>query len=81
MEWYQSKTCADQGLVVCQETGADIAVVYDKAHTPLIAAAPALLDAAQGFLAELDSGNDFAAWEAAKAKLRQAVQDAKEEPK
>ena len=41
----------------------------------------ALLEAAEGFLAELDSGNDFAAWEAAKAKLRQAVQDAKEEPK
>lgn len=78
MEWYQSKTSGDQGLVICQATGANIAVVYDNAHTPLIAAAPALLEAAQELLAEVRSGNDFAAWEAAKAKLHLAVQDAKE---
>lgn len=80
MNWYQSKTNSHQGLIVCETTGANIAVVYDKAHTPILAAAPALLEAARDFIAELDSGDDFAKWEAAKAKLRHAIQEASEEP-
>lgn len=32
-----------------------------------------LLAASEAFLAELDSGGDFAAWEEAKKKLREAV--------
>lgn len=81
MPWYQSKASGGQGLVICEATGANIAVVYDKAHTPLIAAAPALLAAAEDFIAELDSSGDFENWEGVKAKLRAAIQDAKEEPR
>ena len=33
--WYESKA-GDQGLIIDEETGADIAVIYDKKHTELI---------------------------------------------
>lgn len=36
-----------------------------------------LLAASEAFLAELDSGGDFAAWEAAKKRLREAVAEMK----
>lgn len=43
--WYVAKTSNDQGLVISEVTGANIAVTYDKKDAPLIAAAPELLKA------------------------------------
>lgn len=40
--WYEAKTGNHQGLVIEEETGRNVAVVYDKADARLIAAAPAL---------------------------------------
>lgn len=46
--WYcNTKKDAIQGLVYDEQTGANIAVVYDPKNTPLIAAAPELLEAAK----------------------------------
>lgn len=46
--WYyhESVNAHDQGLIISEETGANVAVVYNgKADTSLIAAAPELLEA------------------------------------
>ena len=45
MKWYHAKigNIHDQGLVIDEETGENIAVVYDKKNAPLLAAAPELL--------------------------------------
>lgn len=43
--WYLAKTGNHQGLIIDEQTGANIAVAYDKADGPLIAAAPELLEA------------------------------------
>ncbi|USM11460.1 hypothetical protein vBCbaSRXM_15 [Citromicrobium phage vB_CbaS-RXM] len=75
-EWYAAGTGNHQGLVIDRATGANIAVCYDKAHAPMIAAAPTLLHAAKEFIAELDSSGDFANWERVKAQLREAVEGA-----
>lgn len=44
-EWYNADTGSDQGLVICEQSGNNIAVCYDKEHAPLIAAAPKMLAA------------------------------------
>jgi hypothetical protein len=43
--WYVASTGNHQGLVIEEKTGRNIAVTYDKADAPLIAAAPELLGA------------------------------------
>jgi len=43
-----------QGLIVDETTGENIAVAYDKANAPLIAAAPELLALAREFESYLD---------------------------
>lgn len=43
-EFYSGKTCAGQGVVVNQETGRDVALVYDLADTPLLTASAAMLE-------------------------------------
>lgn len=44
--WYEAKMGNDhQGLIANESTGANVAVVYDKRHARLIAAAPDLLEA------------------------------------
>jgi len=48
-KWYEGNTGNHQGLVINEETGENIAVVYDKANTPLIASAPELLEACKLF--------------------------------
>jgi hypothetical protein len=48
-----------------------------EADAHLVAAAPDLLAASEAFISELDSGNDFMAWEKAKADLRAAISKAK----
>ena len=50
-----------------------------EANASLIAAAPDLLEAGEAFLRELDEGDSFPAWEAAKAKLRAAIAKARGE--
>ncbi len=42
--WYVSRLAGDhQGAVADEKTGATIALVYDKANAPLLAAAPRML--------------------------------------
>lgn len=43
--WHVAKTGNHQGLIVAEGSGANIAVTYDKADAPLIAAAPELYEA------------------------------------
>lgn len=38
--WYGANVSGDQGLVIDEKTGRNIAVVYDKKDTQLIASAP-----------------------------------------
>jgi len=52
---------------------AEIVGPRHAANARLIAAAPDLLAAAQHVAAQLGGGNDFAAWEAAKAALLTAI--------
>jgi len=40
MKWYGRKSSGDQGIIVDENTGASIAVVYDQANTDILAAAP-----------------------------------------
>lgn len=57
--WYVAETGNHQGLVIDESTGANIAVAYDKAHAPLIAAAPEamqLLEQARSMLEDLENG-------------------------
>lgn len=42
MNWTGQATSSDQGLIIDDETGKNIAVAYDTKHTNLIAAAPKL---------------------------------------
>lgn len=49
--WYVAGTGNHQGLVIDERTGTNIAVTYDKAHAPIIAAAPAMLAALKAGLA------------------------------
>lgn len=43
--WYEASTGNHQGLIVEEVTGRTVAVAYDKADAPLIAAAPDMLAA------------------------------------
>lgn len=55
MTWYTAKTSGDQGLIIEEETGRNVAVVYDKKDAPLLAAAPELLQAVKEIL-------DYGVW-------------------
>ena len=55
--------------------GIDAETLEREAH--LVAAAPDLLAASEAFISELDSGDNFMAWEETKAKLRAAITKAK----
>lgn len=48
--WYESSTGNHQGLIASEATGENVAVSYDKADAPLIAAAPELLEALEAFV-------------------------------
>jgi len=52
--WYEAKTGNTQGLVVDEQTGANVAVVYDKANARLIAAAPELLETLKTIVADYE---------------------------
>jgi hypothetical protein len=48
--WYTASTGNHQGLVISEQTGADICVTYDKKDAPLIATAPKMLRAIHALL-------------------------------
>lgn len=43
-QWYEAKTGNHQGLIIDENDGRNVAVAYDKADAPLLAAAPELLE-------------------------------------
>lgn len=45
--WYEGNTGTHQGLVIDEQTGENIAVIYKKENATLISAAPELLEACQ----------------------------------
>ena len=51
--WFTANMGNHQGLVIDEDTGRNIAVCYDKADAPLIAAAPKLLAACREATAAL----------------------------
>ena len=55
--YYHKTTSSDQGLVIDEQTGRTVAVVYDAKDAPLLAAAPALLKACQAALQYLQDTN------------------------
>ena len=57
--WYEASTGNHQGLIINEQTGANIAVAYDKQDARLIAAAPDLLDALQQVLTASEDGGDM----------------------
>lgn len=76
--WYVSKTGDHQGLVVSEATGENIAVVYDKANAPLMAAAPDLLVAIRDIagLAQMQDVYDVAELHTALADIFNHAVDA-----
>ena len=49
MSWFVSRRSAGrQGLVICEQSGRNVAVAYDGADAPVLAAAPDLLAACSG---------------------------------
>ena len=55
MKWYAKdlNNIGDQGIVIDEETGRSVAVVYDKEDMDLIAASPDLLIACKLAIAEM----------------------------
>lgn len=77
--WYVGKTSGCQGLVIAERDGANIAVTYDKADAPLVAAAPDLLEACECAVSSnpFMSGKaqisiDATAWDAIRAAIAKA---------
>ena len=65
---------AEQGLIIDEETGKNIAVAYDKKDMDLIAAAPELLEALKAAIAALSQNKIFPAdIKAAKKFLNNAI--------
>lgn len=52
--WYEASAGNDQGLIIEEGSGRNVAVTYDKADAPLIAAAPAMLAALQSIARVMD---------------------------
>ena len=78
--WTVAKTGNHQGLIVEGNTGRNIAVSYDKADAPLIAAAPGLLEASKALMEEMKSRFDYVEAtpeeEAAFCKMEAAINEA-----
>jgi len=73
--WYAPKSSNHQGTIVNEGDGRTVAVAYDKADAPLIAAAPELLEALQTILSyhdkdEIDDNWQLKEASAAIAKAR-----------
>ncbi len=57
--WYACATSAQQGLIIDEATGRNVAVAYDETDKDLIAAAPAMLAALQMAQATLERHGIF----------------------
>lgn len=55
--WYEASTGNHQGLIIEETTGRNVAVAYDKADAPLIAAARELLHIAKAYVAICEAKN------------------------
>lgn len=80
--WYEAKTGSDQGLVVEEKTGKNIAVTYEKKNAELIVTAvnnyQALLEACElacDFINGIENFNDDA--EDTLHELRETLKDAR----
>ena len=74
--WYEANMSGDQGLVIDEATGANIAVVYDKANAKLIAAAPDLLEALEALLIvckEAQCSDSYWLYKQARAAIQKAT--------
>ena len=49
-KWFVASTGNQQGIVIDETDGRNVAVIYDKADAPIVAAAPELLAACVMFL-------------------------------
>ena len=54
--WYGKITGSNQGLIIDETTGENIAVAYDPINTTLIAMAPRMLDELKDIALALDNG-------------------------
>ena len=73
--WYVGKTGNHQGIVIDQSTGRNVAVTYQAADAPLVAAAPELLRALESLLnlvtaASLNQCQPISEAQAARAKAK-----------
>lgn len=70
--WYATKAAGNgQGLVIDGDTGETVAVAYDMKDTPLLAAAPIMLEALRLVLAH-DGALTGADWTAIRAAIAKA---------
>ena len=83
MSWYKARMSGNgQGLVIEQDTGRTVAVVYDDRDMALLAAAPALLAALEYAMREVEGyeqrtgAHQFCHWI---TTARGAIAQAKEE--
>jgi hypothetical protein len=53
--WHKCNTSNDQGLIIQENTGENIAVTYEAKNAALVAAAPELLEACKAALSALES--------------------------
>jgi hypothetical protein len=87
MNWTGQITSSDQGLIIDDETGRNIAVAYDPTHTNLIASAPDLLEALKAARQwhngdkwrEGYTADQHAAWEAHRDMMDAAIAKATRE--
>ena len=56
-KWYVGKTGNEQGLIIDEEAGRNIAVSYDGKDAPLISAAPDMLRALREAVARVEIAN------------------------
>lgn len=77
--WNARKTAGDhQGLVIDEASGRNVAVTYDAADAPLVAAAPDLLDALDRLLRHCEGTNTAFYVTNKPAALREAFKGQKE---
>lgn len=78
MNWYARKSSGDQGLIIEEDTGRNVAVTYDEKDAPLIAAAPELLTALTALMGLWDREDVADTWHDEFVKARAAITKATE---
>lgn len=79
-DWSSQSSPAGQGLVLCDNTGRTVAVVYDVHDAPLVAAAPALKRVLEALILDCETGPDWRTIREAQSvlvELRNDIQDLK----